>query len=558
MIEINHLSLNYGKRWIFNDVNYTFKNNGMYVVLGKSGSGKTTLIQLINQKVTPQEGRIIIDKDIKIGNIFQDIRLIPYYTVLDYLMLISYRLGLSKEKRMIKIQSLLKQFQLRIDLHSFINQLSGGEQQRIAIIGALLQDCNVLLCDEPTAYLDSENAKIVFEMLKKISENRLVIVTTHNQRNAQIYNDVLIEIKNETLYELKNKSTLKNRLMQSYDVPRIKLFFIMKISFVNFIRLRGLYWFKIFCITFMIISFPMLLILNQQSKAISYTQINDFNGYDTLIFHNEVKETQTYSISDILKICQLNENIIGYRFDLDKDWPFGLGVNDPNIKVIENDGHSWWYYPISPYVWFCEDGFNNNMDYDKAKCQVYEVDNLSHYELLCGDVKFKKKNDIVLPASIADYLLKRYHFQRYEELLNKNVTFYALGNSKNSGEGTSFKINLNVIGIINYHNNKYKKVFMGINNYSSILSEIFEFKTPNMKWYNVEFMIDSSKDTIAILDQLNQDIKEMYPHASFSFNDEIIEISSIDLFSDTSILLGYGFIVCLLVISVLIFIYLYI
>lgn len=169
-------------------------------VVGKSGSGKTSLIMLMGGLEKPSSGEIIFDQqsissfsedqlaDIrkqKIGIVFQSFYLIPNYTALENVSLILEINGAGNAKQ--QAEELLVQFGLKDRLNHFPTQLSGGEQQRVAIARSMAVKPKMILADEPTGNLDSENSdmisKLLFEYADK-NQSSLVLVT-HDLKFAE-------------------------------------------------------------------------------------------------------------------------------------------------------------------------------------------------------------------------------------------------------------------------------------------------------------------------------------------------------------------------------------
>lgn len=167
-------------------------------ITGPSGSGKTTLLHLIGCLDKPTKGVIKIDgvevenmkeSDLlmirrqKIGFVFQQFYLIPGLSVLENVML--PLIFARKKKGLDKITSIIETVGLKDRIYHNPNQLSGGEMQRVAVARALINDPEVLLADEPTGNLDTENSEKIFELLMSLNSKGLtVIMVTHNHELA--------------------------------------------------------------------------------------------------------------------------------------------------------------------------------------------------------------------------------------------------------------------------------------------------------------------------------------------------------------------------------------
>ena len=209
MIQIDHIyktySANNKRQDVLKDVSFSLPEKGLFFIVGKSGSGKSTLLNLIGGLDRPDQGSILIDgKDIvkmkekelsayrarKIGFVFQEYNLLSGMTVEENLLLATDRKVEDKE-----IDDLLSKAGLLSFKKKKVELLSGGEKQRVALVRAMLKDCRIILSDEPTGSLDSENAENVFSLLKEVSKDRLVLVVTHDRESAEKYKDGIVEIK---------------------------------------------------------------------------------------------------------------------------------------------------------------------------------------------------------------------------------------------------------------------------------------------------------------------------------------------------------------------------
>ena len=196
---------------VLKNLSQKFNKGKIYSIMGPSGSGKSTLLNLISLIDRPSTGSINFNKaevnfneseknDIfrskKIGIIYQQDNLLPDFTALENVYLASLAAGKSKILSINKAKLLLKKVGLLSRSGHYPYQLSGGEKQRVSIARAVINDPQIILADEPTGSLDNDNAKIVFEILKKqLNSNRLIIFATHNRFFADKA-DCLLEIVN--------------------------------------------------------------------------------------------------------------------------------------------------------------------------------------------------------------------------------------------------------------------------------------------------------------------------------------------------------------------------
>lgn len=204
LLELKQITLNY-KNYnrsveVIKGINLSIKNGEKVAVVGKSGSGKTSLIMLMAGLEKPTTGEIIFDEQVisnfnedqladirkkKIGIVFQSFYLIPNYTALENVALILEINGIEKSKE--KAEELLVQFGLQDRLHHFPTQLSGGEQQRVAIARSMAVQPKLILADEPTGNLDTENSDKISELLFEYANknNSSFVLVTHDLKFAE-------------------------------------------------------------------------------------------------------------------------------------------------------------------------------------------------------------------------------------------------------------------------------------------------------------------------------------------------------------------------------------
>ena len=204
ILEVKNLSKIYGKGDTLvkavDDVSFTVEQGEFVAIIGPSGSGKSTLLHIIGGVDTPTTGNVIIDgTDItklkesplsifrrrQIGLVYQFYNLIPILTVEENLTLPLLLDGRKPNKE--QIDYLVSNLGLGDRLNYLPNQLSGGQQQRVSIVRALANNPALLLADEPTGNLDSENSKEIVALLRKFNRehNQTVIMITHDERIAQ-------------------------------------------------------------------------------------------------------------------------------------------------------------------------------------------------------------------------------------------------------------------------------------------------------------------------------------------------------------------------------------
>ena len=183
-------------------IDLQFRKSDFVAILGPSGCGKTTLLNIVGGLDGYTEGDLIINgtstkqykdrdwdtyRNHSIGFVFQSYNLIPHQTVLQNVELALTLAGVSKSERKQRAKAALEEVGLGDQLYKRPSEMSGGQMQRVAIARALVNNPEIILADEPTGALDTETSVQVMEILKRISQNRLVIMVTHNPDLANEY-----------------------------------------------------------------------------------------------------------------------------------------------------------------------------------------------------------------------------------------------------------------------------------------------------------------------------------------------------------------------------------
>ena len=191
------------------DISLDFRKSDFVSILGPSGCGKTTMLNIIGGLDQYTSGDLIINgtstreykdrdwdayRNHSIGFVFQSYTLIPHQTVLQNGELALTLSGVSKAERRARAKEALEQVGLGNQLHKRPAEMSGGQMQRVAIARALVNDPDIILADEPTGALDTETSVQVMEILKKISDKRLIIMVTHNPELAETYSTRIIRM----------------------------------------------------------------------------------------------------------------------------------------------------------------------------------------------------------------------------------------------------------------------------------------------------------------------------------------------------------------------------
>lgn len=201
MIEMKNIYKSFGKdhneRKIFENFSFTISKGDMVAIMGKSGSGKTTLLNIIGGLESIDKGTYLFNgKDVSrfsekellkfrrknISFIFQNFALINEYSVMDNILLpLKYRYRNIDKEKLASARELLDKLDIGYVCDQKIDNLSGGEKQRIAIARSLISNTNVILADEPTGALDEKSGHMIMELFKQMKNiGKTIIIVTHD------------------------------------------------------------------------------------------------------------------------------------------------------------------------------------------------------------------------------------------------------------------------------------------------------------------------------------------------------------------------------------------
>lgn len=347
MLRIENVSkyYKYGKnrKVILDKVNISLGRSGMVAIIGASGSGKSTLLNIIAGSLRSDEGKVIVeDKDIQklgekeinyyrnkvVGYIYQDYNLIEYMSVYD-----NVRIGYSDNNRDY-VLALLKQLDIYDKRDILVMKLSGGEKQRVAIARAMINNPRILLCDEPTVALDSQNGIMVMEILKKISENRLVIVVSHDKDLVSRYADEIINISDGVVMQDK-KGNINNDKEDKIIYKRVRMRKLRKIALRHLFSNKKRTMMTMSAISLGIISMMMILCMgNNFNKEMNNLEKEVVGVYPIIIRNGEYIKENTDIKKEEGKIYPSNENI--YENKITEEYLDYLNSNIGSDKIIYN------------------------------------------------------------------------------------------------------------------------------------------------------------------------------------------------------------------------------
>lgn len=203
MIEIRNVEKSYGTLHVLKQINLTIENSKVVTIVGPSGAGKSTLLHLIGTLDRPDSGDVVIDgtnlrmlsddqlsefRNRHIGFVYQFHHLLPEFTAVENVALPAMIAGKSRKEALVHAAELLDFLKLKDRVDHKPNELSGGEQQRVAVARALMNNPELILADEPSGNLDTDNAKKLHQLFFDLRDqfHQTFIIVTHNEELASL------------------------------------------------------------------------------------------------------------------------------------------------------------------------------------------------------------------------------------------------------------------------------------------------------------------------------------------------------------------------------------
>lgn len=291
------------KQTALNNVNLNFRSSEFVAILGQSGSGKTTLLNVIGGLDQYDSGDLIINgkstknfrdrdwdayRNNSVGFIFQNYNLITHLSIIDNIEIGMTLSGVSTNLRHVKAIEVLERVGLKEHIHKKPNQLSGGQMQRVAIARALTNNPDIILADEPTGALDTETSKQIMELIKEISQDKLVVMVTHNPELAERYANRIVRLSDGKVVSDTNPFT-NQEIYSDYKLKKTSMNFItaLKLSGRNILTKKWRTALTAFASSIGIIGIALILSLSNGF----HKQINNFESGTLSNFPITIKQS---------------------------------------------------------------------------------------------------------------------------------------------------------------------------------------------------------------------------------------------------------------------------
>ena len=466
MLKLKNVSKFYYNKGViasgFNKVSIEFDLQEFVAIVGESGSGKSTLLNVISGLDSYEEGEMYIngeetshyrESDFEeyrkkyVSNIFQNFNLVNSYTVYQNIELVMLLNGYKRKEVKKKVLDIIDKVGLTKYKNTKTAKLSGGQKQRVAIARALARETPIIVCDEPTGNLDSKSAKSIIKLLKDISQDKLVIIVTHNFEQVEDVATRIVRMHDgKIVSDKKVKETPKEEKVEVTECKNIGLYNIIRLGLRNAFNIIPK--FVLLFIVFLFITTSLLTVYGSLKKSEYEEGKNGINYY-----FNDTSDTRI--------VIKKNDKSVISNDDFDN-----ISKLEHVSNIVKND------ILIDSSLWFQSNSGDFYLNGSLNDITMFNK-KLVHGRLPEGD------NEVVYETYSNDY----YFSDKVKEALDKDYYY--------EGDINGFKIK--VVGVVYtdginsnnkiYGNSVLLNKYMGIVNrgYSNVVLNI---NGKNYKSYN--------------------------------------------------------------------------
>ena len=558
MIELKNVSKTYRSKKSKNtvalkDISIKFPEKGLVFILGNSGSGKSTLLNILGGLDKYDSGELIINekstknfsnkdydayRNTHIGFIFQDFNLLENYSIEKN---ISLSLELKNEKvDKSKINETLKIVGLEGFEKRKTNELSGGQKQRVAIARALIKNPNVILADEPTGNLDSVTGKQIFELLKELSKEKLVVIVSHDNENAQKYADRIIELRDGVIINDTDSEQEKLQNTEKFNLISAKLPFkySLKMGLGNLIHKKIKLFFTILLTAFAVTCLGVMI------SATSFNMTEEH--IKTLVKNNEY-EISVFSFDEVFDGEKMIKEAIGSLLSGGSGNANAkpIEIKEEKIQEVKDKTGLNWYKQIV----LTQNQTPANITYvnDVTYSSIYYTDssNLEFVEIDENNSKLienkmigrlpENSDEIVIPNYIADNMIQSGTILYNSDKNTDKETYKPMSYNQIINDGKTIEISginkgVKVVGIIEYDMSQYESLKATSNDdyYSGVTGDeaLYIELHSNIKYARV-YVIDNFIQSLNLKDN-----NTLSTSLKISYNDKMYIVGQIAYISD--------------------------
>ena len=363
MIELKHVGKIYKSKkssdtTALNDVSLQIPDKGLVFIVGRSGSGKSTLLNLLGGLDNLTSGEVFVsgknisnftDKEFDsyrnsyVGFVFQEFNILEQYNVYENIEL-ALKLQ-EKESSKEEINKLLELLGIKDLGERGVNELSGGQKQRVAIARALIKEPKIILADEPTGNLDKASSEQIFDILKEISLNQLVVVVSHDKEAAVKYGDRIIEIEDGKVINDSDPTEILDS--SSFELKKSKLPFSYAVKMaINSFKSKPSKLIMTIILTAMSLIFMgftancslfdrVMFVTNTMRDNNDFVYDVRYSWFDTNDNY-KVHDLEDENIKEIERITNSKLNLVYDLYDNSEELKFEFGENDYKSAYFSN------------------------------------------------------------------------------------------------------------------------------------------------------------------------------------------------------------------------------
>lgn len=484
---------------VFDDLDIVLPDNGLSIILGESGIGKTTLFNMMTQNDLDYFGKI--ENQYSIEYLNQQVEFFENLSVIENLRIVCEDIN--------RINKLIDKFCLRNLQNKKVKKLSLGERRRVQLIRALLFDNELLLCDEPTASVDEENAMLIWETLKEISKEKIVYVATHDSL-AYEYADYIYQIENKSMKCLKESVYQERSPVTKKEFPKnyqkTTLLF-HKAHFISHIT-------TVFLLICMIISlYSTLLYTNASGKELErqswlYSQnliqsIPKESGYAQYYERNVYTYFDTYSYDDLEKTIDNQKDIIGYTWQVDTfnyDYYNNNKLMDRLTKTYHYTVKDDWKVFTMPYTTkvILSDLYkvSDDISLDGESAFVYQMIDMKQVPLKYGQYP-KADSEVIVDEATA-----KLYDENIENIVGKDISINVTGPDSVESLSQTVKI----VGVTTLENAYENRMYFQDKAFMKLVSKACDVPYENMTYNVVKYLVNPSADTQKVVQKIDNDL----------------------------------------------------
>ncbi len=548
------------------DVNMSFDTTGIHVIIGESGAGKTTLLNIIAQEDTDFSGHV--ETEGIVSYVKQDIELLETLKVIQHLHMASTDAN--------AVNEVMQNLHIDHLKNKKIKHLSLGQMRRVQFACALLTPCSYLICDEPTASLDKENAKIIMEELKRRKDSICIILVSHDGSILNTYADEVYQLENCTL--VKEKRIHEGHPISfDNDIQRKK-----KRTFLVTLELLYSRLFEhVFRCTLCV-----LMVLSMIGGTMFFSHIHssqrkkDSWYYEENVIVSQPKNYEemgyldydTYTQNELDQIREFCPDVIGYEWGWDIDLyltfaspeeaangytyhPFLMNtLGKIYIKDDTENGYEGWENigPVLSEIGIDPELYGKEY-YDNRRLRVFQMFQIDELPLSIG-IYPTSDHEAIIDTTAAEYYCKMFELSSIDDLVGKEISFYTYPNAYDIDmivERTKYSVEISGITTLNSQRNP--RIYTTYGAYDRFLAESYLFQSDLPEHMYMNLLLHEQKEKT--LDTINKILESDKNHFVWSkdSNDYLVNpVNETAIYQSPFVIYAFSFGACMLILLVIV------